>query len=110
MLPPLAERPEETRESCNLRAEIDPMPSLFVIGGGLFGSLAAAYARSKGIETTVFDASRTRAASRAAAGLFKEAWAGKKLREHYHHALPLLERLYGIRHVSLTQENGDKEE
>jgi glycine/D-amino acid oxidase-like deaminating enzyme len=85
------------------------MPSLYVIGGGLFGSLAAAYARSKGIETTVFDADRRGAASRAAAGLFKEAWAGKKLREHYHHALPLLERLYGVRHVALNQENGEKE-
>ena len=56
------------------------MPSLLVIGGGLFGSQAAAYARSKGIETLVFDAGLTGAASPAAAGLFKEAWAGKKLR------------------------------
>jgi glycine/D-amino acid oxidase-like deaminating enzyme len=86
------------------------MPSLFVIGGGLFGSPAAAYARSKGIETTVFDANLSGAASPAAAGLFKEAWAGKKLREHYDAALPLLERLYGIRHVCLTHDDGRKEE
>src|SRR5438477_414520 len=32
------------------------MPSLLVVGGGLFGSQAAAYARSKGIEALVFDA------------------------------------------------------
>jgi glycine/D-amino acid oxidase-like deaminating enzyme len=85
------------------------MPSLLVIGGGLFGSPAAAYARSKGIETLVFDAGLNGAASHAAAGLFKHAWSGKKLREHYDRALPLLERLYGVRHVSLTNDNGDKE-
>jgi glycine/D-amino acid oxidase-like deaminating enzyme len=85
------------------------MPSLFVIGGGLFGSQAAAYARSKGIEAAVFDAELSGAASPAAAGLFKEDWAGKKLLDHYHHALPLLDRLYGVRHVSLTHDDGRQE-
>jgi glycine/D-amino acid oxidase-like deaminating enzyme len=85
------------------------MPTLFVVGGGLFGSPAAAYARSKGIEAVVFDAGLPGAASHAAAGLFQEAWAGKKLREHYHHALPLLDQLYGIRTVSLAREDGLRE-
>jgi hypothetical protein len=85
------------------------MPTLLVVGGGLFGSPAAAYARSKGIETIVFDAGLPGAASAAAAGLFQEAWAGKKLRPHHHHALPLLERFYGIRHVVLAREDGGKE-
>lgn len=86
------------------------MPTLLVIGGGLFGSQAAAQARSKGIEALVFDAGLEGAASSAAAGLFKEAWAGKKFQEHYQRALPLLERLYGVRHVSLTRDDGCKEE
>ena len=47
----------------------------------LFGSLAAAYARHKGIEAIVFDAGLEGAASPAAAGLFQEKWAGKKFRE-----------------------------
>jgi glycine/D-amino acid oxidase-like deaminating enzyme len=86
------------------------MTFLLVVGGGLFGSPAAAYARSKGIDTTVFDADLSGAASHAAAGLFKEAWAGKKLHALYHDALPLLDRLYGIRHVSLTHDDGRAEE
>jgi glycine/D-amino acid oxidase-like deaminating enzyme len=85
------------------------MTTLLVVGGGLFGSLAAAHARSKGIEAVVFDPGLDGAASHAAAGLFKEAWAGNKLAEHYRHALPLLERLYGIRHISLTHDDGGKE-
>jgi hypothetical protein len=85
------------------------MPTLLVVGGGLFGSQAAAYARSKGIEAVVFDPGLEGAASPAAAGLFKEAWAGNKLREHYLHALPLLERLYGVGHVSLSRDDGTRE-
>jgi glycine/D-amino acid oxidase-like deaminating enzyme len=85
------------------------MPTLLVVGGGLFGSPAAAYARSRGIEAVVFDAGLPGAASPAAAGLFQEAWAGKKLRQHFHHALPLLDRLYGLRHVTLTRDDGGRE-
>jgi glycine/D-amino acid oxidase-like deaminating enzyme len=85
------------------------MPKLLVVGGGLFGAQAAAYARSKGIEALVFDDRREGAASHAAAGLFREAWAGKKLAEHFHSALPALDRLYGIRSVSLTHDDGTAE-
>ena len=85
------------------------MLTLFVVGGGLFGSLAATYARSQGIETVVFDAGREGAASPAAAGLFKESWAGRKFHAHYLHALPLLERLYDIRSLSLLREEGESE-
>lgn len=85
------------------------MTALLVVGGGLFGSQAAAYARSKGLEAVVFDAGLSGAASHAAAGLFQEAWAGQKLREHFHRAIPLLDRLYGLRHVTLTHDDGRKE-
>lgn len=85
------------------------MPVLLIVGGGLFGSQAAAYARSKGIEAGVFDAALEGAASPAAAGLFKEAWAGRRLAEHYRRALPVLDRLYGLRSISLTHDNGDCE-
>jgi hypothetical protein len=81
------------------------MPTLLVVGGGLFGSPAAAYARRKAIPAVVFDPGREGAASPAAAGLFKEEWAGRKLREHYFRALPLLDQLYGIRHVCLRNEH-----
>src|SRR5438309_8393960 len=81
------------------------MPALLVVGGGLFGSQAAAYARSRGIETLVFDANLAGAASPAAAGLFKEAWAGKN-HEHFHRAVGVLEKLYGIRDVQLAHDDG----
>jgi glycine/D-amino acid oxidase-like deaminating enzyme len=85
------------------------MPTLLVVGAGLFGSLAAAYARSKGIATLVFDPGLPGAASPAAAGLFKEEWAGRKLHEHYSAAVTVLDRLYGIRQVPLTRDDGSKE-
>ena len=85
------------------------MPALLIVGGGLFGSQAAAYARAKGIEAKVFDAGLLGAASPAAAGLFKEAWTTKKWREHYQRALPLLDHLYGIRIVNLTHDDGTPE-
>ncbi len=85
------------------------MPPLLVVGGGLFGSQAAAHARRRGIESLVFDPALTGAASPAAAGLFKEAWAGKKLPEHFQRALPLLDQTYGIRHVDLAHDDGRKE-
>ncbi len=85
------------------------MSTLLVVGAGLFGSQAAAYARAKGNPALVFDPGLSGAASPAAAGLFKEAWASKKLREHYANAVPLLERLYGIRHVRLAHPDGTPE-
>lgn len=83
------------------------MPVLLVVGGGLFGSLAAAYARSKGIEAKVFDGGRQGAASRAAAGLFKERWAGRKGHAHYLRALPLLDHLYPIRSLLVSRDPRD---
>ncbi len=85
------------------------MTTLLIVGGGLFGSFAASYARSKGLEALVFDAGLDGAASPAAAGLFHERWAGRKLHAHYLHALPLLERLYEIRHVAFTRDDGGQE-
>ena len=82
------------------------MPRLLVVGGGLFGSMAAAWARARGVEAVVFDAGHPGAASPAAAGLFAERWAGRKLAEHHVRALPLLERLYGIRNVTFTNDDG----
>jgi len=85
------------------------MPRLLIVGGGLFGSLAAAWARHRGLAAVVFDPGRPGAASPAAAGLFRESWAGKKFQEHYRQALPLLEQLYELRTVSLRREDDSKE-
>ena len=80
------------------------MSTLFIVGGGLFGSLAAVYARRKGIEAVVFDCGREGSASYAAAGLFTERWTGRKLHAHYLYALPLLEQLYPIQSILLSHD------
>jgi glycine/D-amino acid oxidase-like deaminating enzyme len=85
------------------------MPRLLIVGGGLFGSQAAAYARHHGIEAIVFDAGLTGAASPAAAGLFKQAWAGRKVRDHFDRALPILDQLFGLRQVYLRNGDGAQE-
>jgi glycine/D-amino acid oxidase-like deaminating enzyme len=82
---------------------------LLIVGGGLFGSQAAALARRRGIEAIVFDPALDGAASPAAAGLFKEEWAGKKFKDHFAWALPILDQLYGIRNVQLTHDDGRRE-
>jgi hypothetical protein len=85
------------------------MPTLLIVGGGLFGSPAAAYARRKGIEAVVFDAGLEGAASPAAAGLFREDWLRKRLRPYFRPGLSLLEQLYGVRSLSLTRDEGSQE-
>ncbi len=85
------------------------MYTLLIVGGGLFGSQAAALARSKGLQALVFDPGLTGGASPAAAGLFKEEWAGKKNRQHYLLALPILDRLYGIQRVQLSHPDASVE-
>lgn len=83
---------------------------LLIIGGGLFGSIAAAYARSFGMEVLVFDCRKEGAASPAAACLFKKEWAGKKLLHHFDIALPILDTLFGIQGLSLTHDDQSSEE
>ncbi len=85
------------------------MSTLLVVGGGLFGSVAARYARSKGIEAVVFDPGLPGAASPAAAGLFKMDWMGKRFQEEYRTGLRVLDQLFGIRHVTLAHDDGRTE-
>jgi glycine/D-amino acid oxidase-like deaminating enzyme len=85
------------------------MPDLLIVGGGLFGSLAASYARRKGLQAHVFDANLHGAASPAAAGLFKKQWAGKKFQGYFERGLSLLELLYEVRTVTLELPEGIRE-
>ncbi|MSU78479.1 MAG: FAD-binding oxidoreductase [Gemmataceae bacterium] len=79
---------------------------LLIIGGGLFGSLAAVHARSHGIETLVFDPGLDGAASPAAAGIFSPNWISAKMRAHFDLALPMLERHFGIAQIDLAHDDG----
>ncbi len=85
------------------------MPKLLIVGAGLFGSQAAAYARSKGIETVVFDAGLEGAASPASVGLSRPEWLGKKLEHQWAVGLAVLERLYKPRNIELTGADGSIE-
>ncbi len=82
------------------------MAPLLVVGGGLFGSVAAACARAAGRTAVVFDPGLEGAASPAAAGLLTERWVRTKWHDHYRRALPVLDRLFGLRRVCLADGAG----
>jgi glycine/D-amino acid oxidase-like deaminating enzyme len=82
---------------------------LLIVGAGLFGSLAAAYARRHGREVVVFDPGLPGAASPAAAGLFCEAWLGRKHVAVYADAVSVLESLYPIRDIDFERSNGGRQ-
>ncbi|HEX3315749.1 MAG TPA: FAD-dependent oxidoreductase [Gemmataceae bacterium] len=82
------------------------MSRLLIVGGGLFGSLAAAYARRQGREVVVFDPGLPGAASPAAAGLFSPAWVGRKHAAIYVEAASVLEPLFLIRDVVFERSDG----
>ena len=85
------------------------MSRLLVVGGGLFGSLAAAHARRLGREVVVFDPGLPGAASPAAAGLFSPAWVGRKHAAIYAEAVGVLEALFPIRDVVFERSDGGQE-
>jgi glycine/D-amino acid oxidase-like deaminating enzyme len=82
---------------------------LLVVGGGLFGSLAAAYARRQGREVLVFDPGLPGAASPCAAGLFAPAWVGRKHASIYPEAAAVLESLYPVRDIVFERSDGGVE-
>ena len=85
------------------------MSRLLIVGGGLFGSAAATLARKAGMETLVFDPGLSGSASHAAAGLFKEQWVGKKLKEEFAIALPILEQVYNLQTIHLQNDDHQPE-
>ena len=50
------------------------MANLGIIGGGLFGSIAAAHLHQQGWDVTVFDSRAPQRASQCAGCLFKPSW------------------------------------
>ena len=85
------------------------MTRLLIVGAGLFGSLAAAYARRQGREVVVFDPGLPGAASPAAAGLFCEAWVGRKHVAVYAAAAAVLESLYPVRDIDFERSDGGRQ-
>ncbi len=76
---------------------------LLIVGGGLFGSLAALWARHKGIEAIVFDSGKMGSASPAAMGIFRSDFFEDKHQPLYTSGLAVLETLGKVRSVSLRR-------
>jgi glycine/D-amino acid oxidase-like deaminating enzyme len=75
------------------------MTQCVIVGGGLFGSLAARLARLKGYEVTVVDSNEALAASPASGGVMKPSWlTGVDVKQ----AVAILEQFVAVRDVPFT--------
>lgn len=77
------------------------MRDVIIVGGGLFGSIAAATLRGAGMDVMLIDDGRPRSGSRAAGCLMKPSWLSKMGRDNVDASFRLLDRLYGLRTVPL---------
>lgn len=77
------------------------MRDVIIVGGGLFGSIAAEALRKAGMDVCLIDDGRPRSGSRAAGCLMKPSWLQKMGRSNVDASFSLLDRLYGLRTVSL---------
>lgn len=77
------------------------MLDVIIVGGGLFGSIAAAALRDAGMDVALIDDGRPRSGSRAAGCLMKPSWLTRMGRDNVDASFRLLDRLYGLRTISL---------
>lgn len=77
------------------------MRDVIIVGGGLFGSIAGAALRDAGMDVLIIDDGRPRSGSRAAGCLMKPSWLQKMGKDNVEQSFRLLDRLYGLRTVSL---------
>lgn len=77
------------------------MRDVIIVGGGLFGSIAGAALRDAGMDVLIVDDGRPSAGSRAAGCLMKPSWLQKMGKDNVEQSFRLLDRLYGLRTVSL---------
>lgn len=77
------------------------MRDVIIVGGGLFGSIAGAALRDAGMDVLIIDDGRPRSGSRAAGCLMKPSWLQKMGKDNVERSFRLLDRLYGLRTVSL---------
>ena len=77
------------------------MRDVIIVGGGLFGSIAGAALRDAGMDVLIIDDGRPRSGSRASGCLVKPSWLQKMGKDNVEQSFRLLDRLYGLRTVSL---------
>ena len=76
------------------------MFDFIVVGGGLFGSVAARVLRVSGAKVLMLDAAHKEAGSGPAACLMKPSWFSSLGKEVYKPSLELVDRLYGVQDLS----------
>lgn len=77
------------------------MKEIVIIGGGIFGSVAAAALRKDGHEVVVIDAQKENAGSKPAACLMKPSWFSSMGKDKFGPSLDTLDELYGVHDLSL---------
>lgn len=77
------------------------MRDVVIVGGGLFGSIAAATLRRAGMDVLLIDDGRPRSGSRAAGCLMKPSWLSAMGRDNVSSSMKLLDELYGLKTVEL---------
>jgi len=70
-----------------------------IVGGGVFGRVAAAALWEKGCKVTIFDDQRKYSGTSASAFLMKPSWFSGMGKEAYEPALELLDRIYGLQKI-----------
>lgn len=76
---------------------------VLIVGGGIFGSIAADMLKEKGIEVLIFDALKENSGSKAAGCLIKPKWVnwlGSELKP----CLDDLNRLYGLKEIPIDED------
>lgn len=79
---------------------------IIVVGNGLFGSIAARWARLQGHEVTIVSNNHPNAASKASGCVFAPSWLSSLDKEQRHVGLTMLESLYTIRNESFHTHAG----
>lgn len=74
---------------------------VLVVGGGLFGQVAAAALRREGAEVCVIDDKRQGAGSAPAGCVIRPSWVGNMKRAELEDSLRLLDELYGLKDLEL---------
>lgn len=82
------------------------MAKVIVVGAGLFGQVAADWARREGHEVTTIDASLPNRASPAAGCVLKPSWLASIPKERVAKGLAVLDELYGVEEFMLHTKVG----
>lgn len=76
--------------------------NVIIVGGGLFGSIAARLIRARGGVVTVIDDMREEAGSLAAGCVIRPSWASRMHKKQIDSALRILDEFYGLQEIEFV--------